>query len=270
MTPTKIVDKGNRFAVRFFIAVLLAHFVVVAPTFDPPPKIHAVVGDAKDQIRALKSESVRYRKFKQNMADIRRQALFASMPRQSSNSRAPIASPPNQSELLKEAQRLADEESKASGEHQAEIENELKMDEKVLEFEKLKTPRQFSVPGVTTINTNDILKLYPAVICLGLLQLLEYRRKLILGRAPSGNWPVWAAPIPLTNLGPLWRTALLNSTWMILLGLLYFMCSDVARREEFYSNPKLLAVNIPLGALVMGWYVSAFARNIMLSFRRGR
>jgi hypothetical protein len=272
VTANEITEKGNTFVIRFLAVVLLAHFLVVAPTFDSPSKTHAVVGDAKDQLRKLKANSVRDLERKQNVLEFHKQLLAARAGKGKSISATPSrrSSSLDFAELQGELEKLDKVEGDLAKDRRAEFERELNMDQKLLDLEKLKAPRQFSVPGVTTFDAHDILKLYPAVICLGLLQVLNYRRKLINARGPAGNWPHWGAPVPLTQSPNFWHPAILNAIWITLLGLFYFLYSDVARRREFYTNSKLFVINMLLGAIVATWYGVAIIRALLLSVPPGR
>ena len=264
----EITEAGNTFLVRFAVALLLAHFVVMAPTFEHPPKVHDVIADAKNQIDRQRVDltaklAEAERNSRGTAGTLESAHLLMNSPFAKAQPRA------LQKEAAEEAKKLQQEaeelKEKLTKERQSVRDSLLKLDTQYLDLEKAKAPRQFALPGITTIDAHDILKLYPAIICLGLLRLLEYRRRLINSRGPVGKWPLWAAPVPLAPVTLFWQGLAVNLLWAAVLGVLFFVYSDVARREEFYANSRIFVVNLILSFTVAGWYAAAFVNALLLS-----
>ncbi|PYX10702.1 MAG: hypothetical protein DMG88_01450 [Acidobacteria bacterium] len=261
MAPQEIVEAGNTFVTRFFVALLLAHFVVIASTFDPPPKLHAIVGDAKSQ--RSKERILLAHTLKADQRALREISLLAAALPQLKRSATHTKKRGNTKNLEQGFEsNIKGLRAKFDKDQKDYNEASLKFDQAYLEFEKAKAPRQFAIPGLTTIDSHDILKLYPAAICLGLLRILLYRRRLIVTGRPKEGWPFWSAPITYSSRERLPRVVFGNLAWFALVSILFFAYADVARREEFYLNSRLFVVNLVLFSLIVCWYIVAFSCSL--------
>jgi hypothetical protein len=256
-----VIKNGNTFLFRFLLLLLLTHFIVVAPTFDLPPKTHAVIADAKNLINNQELE-------------LKSRLREEVSPHQHRFTIRAISRKWTQKERLQATEILEKERTKIVQERDSTREQLRKLDSDYLAFDKAKAPREFSIPGVTTIDEHDILKLYPAVLCAGLLRLLFYRRQLMKVTACESPFlfhrlapspPLWAAPMPFRVNDVNSRTIIVNLLWTTFLGLAFFLFADVAHREEFYSNSRIFVANALLVIILAGWYIFAYLSAIFKS-----